>query len=151
MHFFETSLSRNGQARKTQTATGCFRPRFSSGSDSKLKTDPKGSVHSLAPEAGLEPATSKLTASCSTIELLRNNYEGNLGFLHRNVSKADPKGQAFLLPSFSYSNIRYVTCALKEKSSRSVGFIPRTARWEKPWFVSLCEAISGVNYTFLVA
>ncbi len=26
----------------------------------------------MAPEAGLEPATSKLTASCSTIELLRN-------------------------------------------------------------------------------
>lgn len=27
---------------------------------------------SLAPTAGLEPATSKLTASCSTIELRRN-------------------------------------------------------------------------------
>jgi hypothetical protein len=26
----------------------------------------------LAPTAGLEPATSKLTASCSTIELRRN-------------------------------------------------------------------------------
>jgi hypothetical protein len=28
--------------------------------------------HGLAPTAGLEPATSKLTASCSTIELRRN-------------------------------------------------------------------------------
>ena len=30
------------------------------------------SLISLAPTAGLEPATSKLTASCSTIELRRN-------------------------------------------------------------------------------
>ena len=29
----------------------------------------------LVAEAGLEPATSKLTASCSTIELLPNNNE----------------------------------------------------------------------------
>lgn len=28
-------------------------------------------LDSLAPEAGFEPATSKLTASCSTVELLR--------------------------------------------------------------------------------
>ena len=43
----------------------------------------------LAREAGLEPATSKLTASCSTIELLPNTadaYETPIGWVsHRSV------------------------------------------------------------------
>ncbi len=53
----------------------------------KEKTSPKWTGLFLAPEAGLEPATSKLTASCSTIELLRINYETNQGFSHRPVGK----------------------------------------------------------------
>ena len=36
------------------------------------KATASGDFHILAREAGLEPATSKLTASCSTIELLPN-------------------------------------------------------------------------------
>ena len=37
-----------------------------------LKKTPPKKCLCLAREAGLEPATSKLTASCSTIELLPN-------------------------------------------------------------------------------
>jgi hypothetical protein len=32
------------------------------------------SYGSMAPQAGLEPATNRLTADCSTTELLRNGY-----------------------------------------------------------------------------
>jgi hypothetical protein len=32
------------------------------------------SYGSMAPQAGLEPATNRLTADCSTTELLRNSY-----------------------------------------------------------------------------
>ena len=39
----------------------------------KQKPQPVAGTYVLAPEAGLEPATSKLTASCSTIELLRKS------------------------------------------------------------------------------
>ena len=34
----------------------------------------------MAPEAGLEPATDRLTADCSTIELLWNEMVGTVGF-----------------------------------------------------------------------
>ena len=36
-----------------------------------MKKPPKGDFIIMAPETGFEPATSKLTASCSTTELLR--------------------------------------------------------------------------------
>jgi hypothetical protein len=38
----------------------------------------------LAPQVGLEPTTLRLTAECSTIELLRSNV-GGLPSLHQTV------------------------------------------------------------------
>jgi hypothetical protein len=36
------------------------------------------SYGSMAPQVGLEPTTNRLTADCSTTELLRNDYRLNL-------------------------------------------------------------------------
>ena len=41
----------------------------------KVKAPPFGGTVTLAPEAGLEPATIALTGRCSTIELLRINIQ----------------------------------------------------------------------------
>src|SRR6266446_6452470 len=56
---------------------------------------PSFSFEKLAPEAGLEPATPRLTAACSTIELLWN-----------------PNGRAIYKPLFAASNrfCRAQTC-----------------------------------------
>lgn len=44
-----------GQARKTQTATGCFRPTVRVASKHQVK-DPTFGVFYLVPEEGLEPS-----------------------------------------------------------------------------------------------
>ncbi len=41
----------------------------------------KRRTYNLAPRAGLEPATSRLTAGCSTIELSRNEKPAPGGFI----------------------------------------------------------------------
>jgi hypothetical protein len=60
-----------GQARKTQTATGCSRPRFESTSREIKKDLSKDKSFFMAPGTGFEPATHWLTANCSTAELSR--------------------------------------------------------------------------------
>lgn len=50
------------------------------------KKDRVSDLDYLAPEAGLEPATLRLTVECSTIELLRNDaslMRQTYGFSHR--------------------------------------------------------------------
>ncbi len=37
---------------------------------------PLGQLSTMAPQAGFEPATNRLTADCSTTELLRNHNDG---------------------------------------------------------------------------
>ena len=44
----------------------------------------------LAPQAGLEPVTPRLTAECSTIELLRNIVRSGSGLLFREVTLQVP-------------------------------------------------------------
>lgn len=68
-HFFTQSCSKQAFARDFAPPNLRFEFQHLK---SKQKAGPKDPTLGLAPEAGLEPATSKLTASCSTIELLRN-------------------------------------------------------------------------------
>ncbi len=55
----------------------------------------------MAPGVGLEPTTSKLTASCSTIELPGINYETNLRFFSSLPTKME-----YILAGCSFPSIR---------------------------------------------
>ena len=55
----------------------------------------------MAPRAGLEPATVRLTAECSTIELSGNMVRG------AGLEPANPEGRRFTVSS----NCRYTTHA----------------------------------------
>lgn len=71
----------------------------------------------MAPEAGFEPATSKLTASCSTAELLRNaNYSAILPVKCELVNYR---------PAFSAASIRRCSSRRFKVSRLSYCFLPR--------------------------
>lgn len=52
----------------------------------------------MAPEVGLEPTTDRLTADCSTIELLWKPAPGRASKSGR-IYKPDPQESTFLVPS----------------------------------------------------
>ena len=73
------------------TPTG-FEPMLPPWKGDVLTTWPRG--HVLAPQVGLEPTTYRLTAGCSTIELLRNILSGS-DLLSRVISTIGAGGLHF--------------------------------------------------------
>ena len=86
---------------------------------------PLGQLSKLAPQAGFEPATVRLTAECSTTELLRNNIawqrptltgKTQLPSALKNLTSVFGMGTGVtssLSPPDTYlSNKNYYTCSL---------------------------------------
>ena len=63
----------------------------------------------MAPQVGFEPTTDRLTADCSTTELLRNNY---YYFLNINSATVRQKPRAFVAKRIPCGTIRFSTTEL---------------------------------------
>jgi hypothetical protein len=63
----------------------------------------------MAPQVGFEPTTDRLTADCSTTELLRNNY---YYFLNIDSSLVLQKPLVFVAKRIPYGTIRFSTTEL---------------------------------------
>src|SRR5207249_7639083 len=72
-HGRRTTQRSGGELEKSgSTATAGIGPLMRSRSFAKLSRFCPDPIGKMAPQAGLEPATLRLTAGCSAIELLRN-------------------------------------------------------------------------------
>ena len=72
----------------------------------------------MAPQVGFEPTTDRLTADCSTTELLRNNY---YYFLNINSATVRQKPRAFVAKRIPCGTIRFSTTELLRKQFYMVG------------------------------